>query len=163
MGKRWYCVNAHPHDEFTAKQHLRDQQFKVFLPTEIVQQKSGPKRKPLFPGYLFVAFNLDDASWRSIPYTRGVKRLISATAETPTPLPRGCVSELYRRLVAAGHIMTRSENLMPGDRIEVLDGTFAYWTGILEASTRDRVTVLLDLFGRSTRTTMPRSAIRLTQ
>src|SRR5665213_356294 len=80
-GGRWYVVQTHAGSEYKARLELHDQAFHCFLP-ECVERisharKVTSRRGPLFPGYLFVSFDVGMTAWRSINGTRGVVRLIS--------------------------------------------------------------------------------------
>ena len=96
-GERWYVVRALPKREQGAEAQLAGQGFRVFLPKVSRNVRHARKTKavhaPAFPGYLFVALDLQRDRWRSINGTFGVMSLIM-TEERPRPVPRGVVETI---------------------------------------------------------------------
>ncbi|MDY6854851.1 MAG: transcription termination/antitermination NusG family protein, partial [Thermodesulfobacteriota bacterium] len=60
--KNWYVANTKPREEERALFFLKDTHIDAYLPKmEACLMKRGKKvfvKKPLFPGYLFVYFNV---------------------------------------------------------------------------------------------------------
>jgi transcriptional antiterminator RfaH len=152
----WYVVQTQPNREARAALELIKQDFQVFAP-RYLRQKRHARRvttvpAPLFPGYVFVAFDPDACRWRAINGTVGVVRLI-ATADRPAPVDRAVVHELMARTDTSGHIpMASKKRFEPGDAIRLSGGGFEDQLGLfVEFSDRDRVAILLDLLGRKVR------------
>ncbi|WP_217272103.1 transcription termination/antitermination NusG family protein [Sphingopyxis sp. BSNA05] len=63
------------------RQNLRRQGFATFLPTEEqTLQKNGKfitTSRPLFPGYIFVAFDIAHGLWRRVKSTYGIAQLVN--------------------------------------------------------------------------------------
>ena len=63
----WYVVKTKRLKEDFAKINLINQNFKVYSPIIKTIKKMGEKiihlKKPLFPGYLFVQFDLNNSNW----------------------------------------------------------------------------------------------------
>ena len=78
---KWYVVQTHPNKENLALFHLNRQGFQVWLPRveRVVKHARQVKRvhRPLFPGYLFVNLDPENAAWRVINGTIGVLQIIS--------------------------------------------------------------------------------------
>jgi len=79
--KSWFILQYKPNAHRVALRNLQRQGFETFLPLHEVTQKKSTKFvldvRPLFPGYMFVAFELESAPWRKINSTMGVLRLVS--------------------------------------------------------------------------------------
>ena len=78
--KSWYVAYTQPRNEKLALEHLVRQGFEVFCP-QYRKRRSHARRidmvpAPLFPRYLFVAFDASDPQWRAIRSTRGVIDLV---------------------------------------------------------------------------------------
>lgn len=108
MSRNWYVVHTHEYCEKIASLNLEKQNYPVFLPlvTEIRQHPRFAHRPhqvqtSLFREYFFTEIDLVADTWHKICSTRGVKRLLGSSPESPTPVPAGGVEELMVR-VAAG-------------------------------------------------------------
>jgi transcription elongation factor/antiterminator RfaH len=152
--RRWFAVHTQPHLENRALFNLEIQRFSVFLPRYHKTVKHGRQfhtvLAPLFPGYLFVALDLDQERWRAINGTLGVRSLVMA-GERPQSLPEGVVEALIAMQNPLGVTSFLSE-LKLGQRVRMLAGPFAEMVGKLDwLNDADRVTVLLDLLGSKVR------------
>lgn len=159
---RWYAVQTRLHAEPTALRNLRAQGFDVYLPRYRKRRRHARRTEivpaPLFPGYMFVALDLDAQRWRAVHSTVGVRRLV-CSGERPCPVPDGIVEDLQAR-ETEGFIVL--DDPRPGDRLTVLDGPFAGLAGRLVGLTdNERVTVLLNLMGRQINVTMSYDLVAL--
>ncbi|MEG3618521.1 transcription termination/antitermination NusG family protein [Magnetovibrio sp. PR-2] len=152
---KWYVVRVKTSYEDRASWHLRNQDFKVYLPkyrkTVRHARKTQSVLRPVFPGYLFV--NMDTASqpWRSINGTVGVLSLVQFGPH-PQSIDGSIVDMIRRREDIDGVISIAPEGLKKGDNMRVLEGAFADHTALLEEVCDDkRVILLLDLMGREVR------------
>jgi transcriptional antiterminator RfaH len=153
---RWFVAHTQPHAEAKATFHLKRQGFETYVPRYLKRRRHARKIEtvaaPLFPRYLFVAFDTSAQRWRSIYSTVGVSRLVS-NGDDPTMVPDGIVEELKSREDANGFIKLDSRSrFRPGDEIRVLDGAFSSCLGLFEGmAERERIAILLDLLGRKVR------------
>lgn len=155
-GREWCVVQSKANMERRASYELERQGFMTFVPSYLKRRRharrvtTGPAC--LFPGYLFVSINPVTQRWRSINGTMGVVRLLSGQ-DGPSQLPRGFVEELLARCDATGCIaLPPAGGFIPGDKVRVLDGSFADAVGLYEGlCDHDRVALLLDLLGRKVR------------
>lgn len=151
---RWFCVQSHIRDEFRALRELEAQKYRAYLPLWLDQRADGTERiAPMFPGYLFVEFDPRVDQWRPIAYTRGVKRLFSAAAERPLPVPRGVVEGLISRTSARRVVDDPGQNrgvvyFAPGASVALVEGPFAGLEGVFARSASKRLHVLLEIMGR---------------
>ncbi|MGL4303523.1 MAG: transcription termination/antitermination protein NusG, partial [Sphingomonas sp.] len=152
----WHVVQAQPHRETRAAQELENQGFRTFLPCCLRRRRHARQTSmvstPLFPGYLFVAFDVLVQRWRSINGTVGVVRLVTAM-DCPLPIARGVVEGLMARRDADGYIpLPTRDQFARGDVVRVAEGSFADALGLFEeVKDHDRIAILLDLLGRKVR------------
>ncbi|MCX7349912.1 MAG: transcriptional activator RfaH [Alphaproteobacteria bacterium] len=153
IGMRWFAVNTLTNSEPRAQINLERQGWKCFCPQISKTTRSGRRTKtqlrPLFPGYVFVLMSPSQSPWRAVDGTFGVRAIVKA-GELPAPLPCGVVETLIAMRDCDGKISFASI-LQPGDDVRFQAGPLAGLIGKLEhLDAAGRVTVLLDLLGRST-------------
>ena len=89
-GTSWFLAQLKPNCANIADKNLKRQGFKTFLPTEEETRERNGKFvtaiRPLFPGYIFVAFDEARGLWRTVNSTYGITRLVSFGKE-PTAVP----------------------------------------------------------------------------
>lgn len=151
----WYAVHTRAREEMKAFEHLRQQNFAVYLPRYARKIRHARKTelvtRPFFPRYLFVSLDLSVQGWRSIRSTCGVSDIV-CFGERPAALPRGFVESLRSHEDANGCVGVEHRTIRTGDSVVVLEGPFTHLLGVCEAVTEnERVTILLDLLGRKVR------------
>jgi transcriptional antiterminator RfaH len=161
--ERWYLVQVKPNGYRLAERNLLRQGFACFQPMARATERRGahfrPVSRPLFPGYLFVAFDPARAPWRKINSTAGVARLLSL-GNVPQEVPRGLVAELRARLDAEGHVIL-ADNVEVGDRVEIQSGPFAGFLGeVARLAPEARAHLLVDLMGRRAQVTAQLAELR---
>ena len=152
--KSWFLLQYKPNSHRVALRNLHRQGFETFLPTQDTTQRKSTKfvqqLKPLFPGYMFVAFERESAPWRQINSTTGVLRLVNFDGQ-PRALPLNLVSGLMLRCDTSGKILPPAQ-LLAGDEVHVLSGPFANFIATVEnIDTKHRIWVLIDFMGRGAR------------
>jgi transcription elongation factor/antiterminator RfaH len=162
QGERWYVVRALPKREAGAEIQLHAQGFHVFVPwvTRTVRhaRKMKTVRAPAFPGYLFVALDLQRDRWRSINGTFGVAHLITAD-ESPAPVPHGVVETILEYVDESG-VCRFDRGLVEGQRIRVIAGPLACALGeLVRLDGQGRVRVLLEIMGGKVLTTLQSSSL----
>lgn len=159
---RWYAVHCQPHRENAAVVHLKNQDFRIFLPRRELTRRHARKiekvRKAFFPGYLFIHLDLTRDRWRCVNSTFGVIRIVMQN-DRPAPAPLGVVEALIAASDSEGILRRRTE-LALGQKVRVINGPLTELVGELEQLTdTDRVRVLLDIMGGRTRVVLPRDDI----
>lgn len=159
----WFLAQLKPNSHRIAERNLCRQGFTTFLPmherTKSHRGKFKTTMEPLFPGYIFVAFDTTLGGWQSVNATFGVTRLVSV-GKTPATVPRGLVSQLMQRCDAEGKFQS-APDLTPGDTVRFTSGPFADFVTKIEAIAPDRrVWVLIDLMGRPTRAVVDPALLR---
>jgi transcriptional antiterminator RfaH len=149
----WFVVYTHPHAEAKALANLRQQGYEGYLPWCRRWRRHARRReivrRPLFPRYLFVAFDAMTTRWRPILSTVGVVGLVRQ-GDRPLSVPPGVVEQLQDSERAG-----RFDDLAPiarlaaGALVRIKDGPFGDLMGRLQTlADGDRVNVLLELLGR---------------
>jgi transcriptional antiterminator RfaH len=149
----WYVVQTHAHAEPKAAENLRRQGYEIYLPQNRRWRSHARRRevvlRPLFPRYMFIAFDIERTRWRSIFSTFGVTSLI-CHGDMPTRVPEGVVDEIKIAESAGTFDDARMvARLKPGDPVRIACGPFADLIGQLQSLVSgDRVRVLLEILGR---------------
>jgi len=154
LSKKWFILQFKPNSHRLAERNLNRQGFESFLPMqEITKRKSSRyvnDLRPLFPGYMFVAFDPGNESWGQINCTMGVTKLISFGAQ-PSPVPSDFMSGLMLRCDTGGKLLP-PQRATKGDNVQLLTGPFSNYIAKVETiEAEQRVWVLIELMGRVTR------------
>jgi transcriptional antiterminator NusG len=128
----------------------------VIVPVEQVTEfKGGRKRvskRKLYPGYLVVHMVVNDETWFLVRETPGIGDFTGA-AGRPTPmLPHEVARILARQEEKADEAPKLKIAFSAGDRVKINEGTFENFEGEVHTidETNGRVTVMINIFGRST-------------
>lgn len=162
-GTTWFLAQTKPNSHRVAERNLGRQGFKTFLPlqeeTKRVRGNFSTQMRPLFPGYLFVAFDVEIGGWRAVNSTYGITRLVNF-GKQPTPVPLDLVSTLMLRCDREGKLMP-PKLLEPGDEVMVTKGPFAEFIAKIESIAPDRrVWVLMEIMGGGTRVAVDAKHLR---
>jgi transcriptional antiterminator RfaH len=155
-GSSWHVVQVHVHAEAKAQMHLARQGFATYLPRYLKRRRHARRTEivpaPLYPSYLFVAFNRAIHGWRSIHSTVGVARLV-CNGDVPAVIDNSIIDGLKVRENADGFIqLERRPQFAAGDKVRVREGVFCDSLGLFESmGDRERVAILLELLGRKVR------------
>jgi len=159
----WFLAQLKPNCSAIADRNLKRQGFQTFLPLE---EKTSQRRgkfintlQPLFPGYIFVAFNTALGGWRAVNSTYGITKLVSF-GRAPAQVPAELISEIVIRCDSSGRILP-PKVLQAGDRVQLTSGPFANFLAEVEKIAPDRrVWVLMDLMGAPTRVAVDQDKLR---
>ena len=162
-GQRWYVAQTQARRELLALDQLEAQTFRAFCPSVMRTirhaRKSRTVKSAFFPGYLFVALDLERDRWRSVNGTLGVSRLVTGGDGAPIAAPPGIVEGLLRYLDETG-VCRFDRDLAPGQAVRVIAGPLVETLGVLvRLDPRGRVQVLLEILGGRFHVTLPRSAL----
>lgn len=156
---RWYVVHTQIHGEGRAQFNLERQNFEVYLPKYRKYRRHArrvePVGRPLFPRYLFVRFDLERTRWRVINGTVGVAHLVSH-GDRPVAVPDQVVDAVKARHDDEGLVVLHPpQSFHPGQKLEIVDGPFAWHSGLFQRlNDNERVVLLLDLLGRQVSVTV---------
>jgi transcriptional antiterminator RfaH len=140
--RNWYVVNTKPKKEGQVESLFREGGFTIYCP----RYRAEEAVRPFFPGYAFLRFDYP-ADFRTVKYTRGVKRILGTSEEGPTPVPEEVILDIRSR-ERDGLIVFEKYGETPGigDQIEVVEGPLKGLKGIFkkEVGDRERVMILLN-------------------
>jgi transcriptional antiterminator RfaH len=161
--KRWYVAQTRLRAEERARVNLERQGFQAYLPCYRRERRHARRcdivRSPLFPGYVFVQLDLENAPWRSVNGTFGVNRLV-CRGEQPAPVPEGIVEEIAAQENEEGLIVLKPRGFREGETLRFVRGALADCLGFFERmADGDRVILLLDLLGRKVRVQAPLDSV----
>jgi len=161
----WYLAQVKPNAFQIAERNLSRQGFDVFSPRqEETRRRAGRfvrDMRPLFPGYLFVAFDPATSAWRAINSTYGISRLVAFGGRVPAAVPHDLVAGLMARCDESG-LLLPPQVLKPGDNVHVLSGPFAQFVATVDGlAPQQRVWVLLDILGSQTRVSVDVAQLQL--
>ena len=159
----WYLAQFKPNCQRIAERNLTRQGFQTFLPRQEETRRTrtgfATTARPLFPGYIFVAFEAAKGGWRAINATYGISRLVSFN-DRPQPVPQDIIAELKQRCDAEGMLASGVQARI-GDRVRIAVGPFADFMARVEKMAPDkRIWVLLEVMGRETRLAVSANALR---
>ena len=161
----WYIlkVQSNREDSIAAGLQRRvkmaglDEYFQdIVVPVEMVTEfKGGKKRivkKKLYPGYIVVHMIINDETWFLVRETPGIGDFTGAAGQ-PTPM---LPSEVARIVPEEDDEESQEPKLQigvsVGDRVKINEGTFENFEGDVDEidEMNGRVTVMINIFGRST-------------
>ena len=162
-GTSWFLAQLKPNCARIADKHLKRQGFRTFLPLEEETRQRGGRfvtaERPLFPGYIFVAFDAARGHWRQINSTHGITRLVSF-GKAPASVPLDLISQIMLRCDASGKLLP-PKVLKPGDRVALTKGPFANFVAEVEKIAPDRrVWVLMEIMGGQKRVAVAAEHLR---
>ena len=128
----------------------------IIVPTEKVTEFKGGKKKvikrKLYPGYLVVHMEINDDTWFLVRETPGIGDFTGA-AGRPSPMLPHEVSRIVAKQEEKSEKAPKLKiAFREGDRVKINEGTFENFEGDVESidETNGRVTVMINIFGRST-------------
>lgn len=162
-GISWFLAQLKPNCANIADKNLKRQGFQTFLPIEEeTRQRNGKfvtAMRPLFPGYIFVSFDVARGLWHTVNSTYGITRLVSFGKE-PTAVPLGLVSQLMLRCDVNGKLLP-PKLLKPGDQVTLTKGPFVNFVAEVEKIAPDlRVWLLMEIMGTKTRVAVGADQLR---
>jgi transcriptional antiterminator NusG len=160
--KEWYVIHTYSGYENKVKANLEkrvesmnmeDKIFKVEVPMEEeLEVKDGKKRlvkKKTFPGYVLVQMIMTDDSWYVVRNTPGVTGFVGSGSR-PIPLLEEEMKIILGQVKR--EVQVPKIRVEVGQSVEVRDGPFEGFTGVVEEVHPDRgkVRVVVSMFGRDT-------------
>jgi transcriptional antiterminator NusG len=163
----WYILKVQSNRENSICDGLRrrvavaglDRYFgEVLVPTEDVAEfKNGKRRvvkRKLYPGYIVVHMAINEETWFLVRETPGIGDFTGAAGK-PTPMLPQEVERIVKAIrpdEEGGEPIKTAIPFKNGDRVRIKDGTFENFEGEVELidEANGRVTVMINIFGRST-------------
>lgn len=149
----WYVAHTKPRQESTARDQLLRQDFQVYLPLFKVFKKprgAGPltTHEPMFPRYLFLRPTRPTQSLSVVRSTVGVSRLVMF-GHQPAQLADAAVQAIRQaETLREAAALDRISPFQAGMSVQIQDSPLAGIQALVQAVSKDRVTLLLDILGR---------------
>ncbi|MDH5669478.1 MAG: hypothetical protein OEY86_15880 [Nitrospira sp.] len=152
----WYVIRTKPHQERIAHVHLNQLCEETLLP----MLKLESAVEPLFPGYLFARFDLQDR-YRAVKFARGVLNIVEFGLQ-PAEVGDTTIEAIKERL-EDGYVRIVKPSLREGQVVRIASGPLAGLEVVFlrDMKKQQRVCVLLTMLGRHTEMTINRDQIRL--
>ncbi len=182
---KWYIIQTQHSYENKVRERLEkrikengmsDLIVDIYIPSETVSVNKNGKRVTkeefFYPGYVLVKMIMNDATESMIRRTPGVASFIGSHATTkeegkivPSPLSDADVARIFEDREAKAQSGINELIGMEfdiGEKVQVIDGPFNGLNGIIENINLDkgRVTVKIEIFGRSTPTELEFSKVK---
>ncbi len=175
----WYVVHTKPRQERIALEHLKRQEFEVYLPLFKVFKKPGRRSsksllpatsqagahtlrtadgathanpltayEPMFARYLFLRPSRSTQSLAVVRSTVGVSRLLMF-GHQPAMLADDALQAISQAVQLRNQAsMDTISPYTPGMPVRMLDPAFAGLEALVQAVSKERVTILLEILGR---------------
>ena len=149
MEAAWYVLHSKPRKEEFLLGQLKSHGFEAYCPFVRVTPVNprARKRRPYFPGYIFLRVDLRQSKVSSLQWMPGSTGFVSFDG-TPARVPEGLIPTLRQRVDAieaeGGELF---HGLKPGEPVHVVGGPFAGYEAIFDVRLpgSERVRVLLKL------------------
>ncbi|MBM4285619.1 MAG: transcription termination/antitermination protein NusG [Deltaproteobacteria bacterium] len=164
MPPKWYIIHTYSGFEQKVRNAILDRAKamglshliqEVLVPTETVEEMvKGERRlsaRKFYPGYVLVHMELTDESWHLVKDTPKVTGFVGSKTE-PTPIPEEDAAKIISQMQEGALKPKPKIKFEAGDRVQVTDGPFTNFTGVVDEvrPDRGRVKVMISVFGRST-------------
>ena len=153
--KNWHLIKTKPQQEAIATQNLTNQNFNVFFPKAVINNKTTP----LFPSYLFIQLDDKTQNWTPIRSTKGVSNFVRfglSFAKVPNQIINLIKTQQQQTIEKMINICSHHK----GDYLEIQTGVFKGQQAIFQNyNSSDRVTVLLKLIGQQQTITLDQSEV----
>ena len=165
---QWYILKVAFNREDTIRESLekriklsnyKEYFGEILVPTEDVVEftRAGKKRivkRKLYPGYLMIQMIINDDTWFLVRETPGIGDF-TGTYGKPTPMTDADVERIIKLVhpdVDQEQVPKTSIPFRSGDRVRVKEGNFQSLEGDVDRidEANGRVTVIINIFGRST-------------
>ena len=157
MALRWYAGRTRPMAEYRARDYLEAAGIEVFLPCgKTSYPRRGRQDSPLFSGYLFVHYDLEEDSRDRLYAVPQFASLVSFKGVVP-PIPDEAIDELARRVDAINGSGGLWRRYLPGEKVQVSLGPTESLAEVVDDAScpQARVRVLLEFLGQLVEARVP--------
>lgn len=162
----WYVLKVQSNREKSIRDNIRRRIIRegmeplfgeIIIPTEkVAETKGGKKRiteRKLYPGYIMIQMILNEETWFLVRETSGVGDFTGA-ANKPSPMKPQEIQRMLGLETAKDEVAQPKIKIdfVRGDTVKIKEGTFESFEGTVDSvdEANGRVTVLIEIFGRST-------------
>jgi len=165
MSLRWYVIRTKPQSERLAASALEKDGLELFFPlvrSPLVH--AAPHMVPLFPGYLFVRYDMEEGDAQMPRRLPGVLGWVRFNDVAPS-LPDDMIANLADRVLSINNDGGLWTKFRPGDKVSVVTGKLESLAEVVEEakSPESRVRVLMEFMGRQIPAEIPWQSLRPTR
>ncbi|MDP3889390.1 MAG: transcription termination/antitermination protein NusG [bacterium] len=160
--KRWYVVQVYAGYEQIVladlKKRIQESEYKdlfgqVIVPSAKLKQlfeTVDAQDQQLFPGYVLIEMEISPETMRLVTSNVRVMRFLGG--KDPVPLAPEEVKRIVSQMKGEIAVSAQKEEFTEGSEIDILDGPFAGFVGIVEKvdQENEKLTVMVSIFGRMT-------------
>ena len=162
--KNWYIVQSHSSfenkvakliKEESEKAKISDKIEEIIVPThditEVKRGKRVQRKKKYFPGYVLIKSEMDNNIYHMIKNIKKVSGFLGSKG-TPVPVSDIEIEKILGQIKDGIAQPTSGVEYSIGEKVQVIDGPFASFTGLVEDIDEDkaRLKVSVSIFGRPT-------------
>ena len=162
--KKWYIIHTYSGFENKVQEslHTRADAFgfadkigQILIPTEeVVELRNGKKvtsKRLVYPGYVLVEMEMNDALWHEVKNTPRVTGFVGG-GNAPVPLSPDEVNSILYRQASSAERPRPKMTFEKNDSVRIIDGPFANFSGKVDEVNPERGTlrVMVTIFGRAT-------------
>ena len=162
--KNWYIIQSHSSFENKVAQLIRDEAEKakisdkieeIIVPThditEVKRGKRVQRKKKYFPGYVLIKSEMDNNIYHMIKDIKKVSGFLGSKG-TPVAVSDIEIEKILGQIKDGIAQPTSSVEYSIGEKVQVIDGPFASFNGLVEDVDEDkaRLKVSVSIFGRPT-------------
>ncbi len=156
--RSWYLIHTKPRVEKQAEENLNHQGYETYLPMVTTRRRRNSRYikvvEAFFPRYLFIHLSSKTDNWAPIRSTLGVSRLIQFGG-IPAIAPARLIESLKANENELGHQEIEKKEMKAGDKVKIIDGPFAGYSGIYnKKKSTERVIILLGIVGKRSEITI---------
>ena len=164
MSQKWYIIHTYSGFEKKVEEAIKERAksrnlehlvTEVLVPTETVEEMVKGERKlshrKFYPGYVLVKMELTDDSWHLVKDTPKVTGFVGSKDE-PVAIPEEEAAKIIAQMQEGVLRPKPKIRFEQGDKVQVTDGPFANFAGVVDEvrPDRGRVRVMISVFGRPT-------------
>ena len=161
--KNWYIVQSHSSFENKVAKLIKEEADKIKISekieeiivpthdvTEVRRGKRVQRKKKYFPGYVLVKMDMDNQLYHLIKNIKKVSGFLGSKG-TPAPVSEVEIQKIMGQ-IKDGVESKSSISYSIGEKVQVIDGPFASFSGLVEEidEERSRLKVSVLIFGRPT-------------
>jgi transcription termination/antitermination protein NusG len=162
--RKWFIIHTYSGFENKVAESLRtrsdafgwaDKIGQILIPTEeVVELRNGKKvtsKRLVYPGYVLVEMEMNDALWHEVKNTPRVTGFVGG-GNSPVPLSADEVNSILYRQASAAERPRPKMTFEKNDSVRIVEGPFANFSGRVDEVNPERGTlrVMVTIFGRAT-------------
>jgi transcriptional antiterminator NusG len=162
--RKWFIIHTYSGFENKVAESMRtrseafgwaDKIGQILIHTEeVVELRNGKKvtsKRLVYPGYVLVEMEMNDALWHEVKNTPRVTGFVGG-GNAPVPLSADEVNQILYRQASSAERPRPKMTFEKNDSVRIIDGPFANFSGKVDEVNAERGTlrVMVTIFGRAT-------------